>query len=195
MTSLTYRPHRVFRLWGWRVCLRTPAAAPRQPSVHTGAHTQPLLTCLSLDSWWTLGSWGAWKGEGIQNVACTKEERKDYGVYRQRQVSAAPSRPGPPSPLVALADGGGEGPFGPGRLEEKGQRHQCPNQQGGGNATHTIIHLTSVTEHRGPAKLCGRDTRKDRAPSSKELMAQQAKHSRADGDSRGRLSSSGSSAT
>lgn len=181
---------------GWRVCLRSPAAALRQPSVHPGAHTQPLLTCLSLDSWWTLGSWGAWKGEGIQNVACTKEERKDYGVYRQRQVSAAPSRPGPPSLLVALADGGGEGPFGPGRLEEKGQRHQCPNNKGGGdNATHTIIHLTSVTEHQGPAKLCGRNTRKDRAPSSKELMAQQAKHSRADGDSRGRLSSSSSSAT
>ena len=44
----------------------------------------------------------------------------------------------------------------------------------GDNATHTILHLASVTEHRGPAKLLGRKTRKDGAPSYKELMAQQA---------------------
>lgn len=86
-------------------------------------------------------------------------------------------------------------------LRRRGRGTKAPTNKGGGdNATHTIIHLTSVTEHRGPAKLGGRNTRKDRAPSSKELLAQQAKHSHADDDSRGRLSqtdlsSSSSSAT
>lgn len=38
-------------------------------AVYFWAHNWHLLTCLSLDSRWALGSWWAWKGKGIQSEA------------------------------------------------------------------------------------------------------------------------------
>lgn len=126
--------------------------------MYTSAHTQPLLTCLSLDSWWTLRSWWTW----------TRRRKGKLGQKIEAGSGGSIVFFGP------LLSGGGRaspGFFDLGDMR-KGSRDtsDLTNRVGDSAARSTVFIQQAVAKSQG--KL--RKERKDRAPSFKTPPAWQA---------------------